>query len=74
MDGEWAQKDGCAQRTGAHARAKPTSLTIPSVLSFSAQLRSTRVERRVEVPLFLTNTVYVKDDVKSWNDKKDLLL
>ncbi len=22
---QWAQKDGCAQRTGAHARPKPTS-------------------------------------------------
>ncbi len=22
---QWAQKDGCAQRTGAHARQKPTS-------------------------------------------------
>ncbi len=25
---QWAQKDGCAQRTGAHARPKPTSLII----------------------------------------------
>ncbi len=24
---QWAQKDGCAQRTGAHARPKPTSLS-----------------------------------------------
>ncbi len=23
---KWAQKDGCAQRTGAHARPKPTSV------------------------------------------------
>ncbi len=25
---QWAQKDRCAQRTGAHARPKPTSLKI----------------------------------------------
>ncbi len=25
---QWAQEDGCAQRTGAHARPKPTSSLI----------------------------------------------
>ncbi len=37
---QWAQKDGCAQRTGAHARPKPTStknnyLTTPIFTFFS---------------------------------------
>ncbi len=31
----WAQKDGCAQRTGAHARPKPTSNTIISCVEVS---------------------------------------
>jgi hypothetical protein len=49
---QWAQKDGCAQRTGAHARPKPTSLSyiylgssvclsschIPVVLSYSCHI------------------------------------
>ncbi len=41
---QWARKDGCAQRTGAHSRPKPTSLSYihlgssvchPVVLSYS---------------------------------------
>jgi hypothetical protein len=41
---QWAQKDGCAQRTGAHARPKPTTYIIYSsrILCLSSCLSSCR--------------------------------
>jgi hypothetical protein len=49
-------------------------LTPPSVSALGEQSWAQKDKRRDEVPLLLTGTVYVKDDVKSWNGKKDLLL
>ncbi len=47
---QWAQKDGCAQRTGAHARPKPTSITY--VLLKSSNLKGNKMTPQVLTTFF----------------------
>jgi hypothetical protein len=65
---QWAQKDGCTQRTGAHARPKPTSLSYNymSVIFLSVILSSCRSCGTLSYSLCFSNQTDQGDETEGF--------
>ncbi len=69
---QWAQKDGCAQRTGAHARPKPTSsfITTHSICSAGLtkiwNLRNPSTEKK-----YLSTTIVIRSSLAATYEQTD---